>query len=332
MTTAATVIKIGPVRQQDVSCVKKLMEEAATRPFLQERRNGNVDGTPPTFSREHFWYVLTGCLLTTQQRSTRGSAVSRFLDAEPYPLELSRCKPGKVDLLVQTEIARFGGIRRGLTIARQADANFQRLTNGEWLAVEKNFQKLLEQRKRVPVPSDKAVERAASRWAADTFAGIGPKQSRNLWQWLGLTRYETPLDSRVVGWINDNLSVEVSATQLPDRRYYEAALDYLQAICDAAGVLPCLFDAAAFRYEGEESTASAAEGATTHPGYVNRHGQVVIRNTGLPGTDHLQFIYQIGCSLCGHAYGANGSDIHERLCPRCQGGRPGLSFTSVQHA
>ena len=68
------------------------------------------------------------------------------------------------------------------------------------------------------------------------------------------------------------------------------------------------------------------ENRTTAIGYVNRNSQVVIRNTGLPGTDHGQTVYQIACSLCGRVYGANGSDIFERKCPRCQNGKPGLDF------
>jgi len=65
---------------------------------------------------------------------------------------------------------------------------------------------------------------------------------------------------------------------------------------------------------------------TTRPGYVNRNGQVVIRDTGRPGTDHLQRIYQLGCSGWGHIYGASGSDIHDRRCPRCQDGTLGFAY------
>ncbi len=65
---------------------------------------------------------------------------------------------------------------------------------------------------------------------------------------------------------------------------------------------------------------------TTDVGYENKNGQVVVRPTSLKGTDHLQFIYVLRCSTCGHEYGANGSDIHERRCPECQGGRPGLDY------
>ena len=63
---------------------------------------------------------------------------------------------------------------------------------------------------------------------------------------------------------------------------------------------------------------------TTEPGYKNRNGQIVIRGTDLPGTDHYQYIYVLRCEVCGHEYGANGSDIFQRKCPKCQGGAPGL--------
>src|SRR5438128_1757194 len=56
---------------------------------------------------------------------------------------------------------------------------------------------------------------------------------------------------------------------------------------------------------------------TTEVGSVSARGQVVIRNTGKQGNDHLQYVYQLGCSHCGHVYGANGSDIHDRKCPQC---------------
>ena len=66
---------------------------------------------------------------------------------------------------------------------------------------------------------------------------------------------------------------------------------------------------------------------TTKVGFVNRNGQVVIRKTSLAGTDYGQSIYQLGCSGCGYVYGANGADIFERKCPRCQNGAPGLGVS-----
>jgi hypothetical protein len=63
---------------------------------------------------------------------------------------------------------------------------------------------------------------------------------------------------------------------------------------------------------------------TTEPGYVNRNKQMVIRRTNLPGNDHLQMAYVLRCGKCGGEYGANGSDIWQRRCPQCGGGKLGL--------
>lgn len=54
----------------------------------------------------------------------------------------------------------------------------------------------------------------------------------------------------------------------------------------------------------------------------------MVRRTELPGNDHLQRVYELRCNHCGHRYGANGSDIFQRLCPRCQDGATGLPFES----
>lgn len=75
------------------------------------------------------------------------------------------------------------------------------------------------------------------------------------------------------------------------------------------------------------ATRSRPKGAsTTRAGYRNRNGQVVQRRTNLRGNDHLQWIYVLKCSQCAHEYGANGSDIFQRRCPRHQGGAAGLPF------
>ncbi len=65
---------------------------------------------------------------------------------------------------------------------------------------------------------------------------------------------------------------------------------------------------------------------TTEPGFTNPHGQRVVRRTDERGTDHLQYVYVLHCTHCEDEYGANGSDIHLRRCPGCQGGQPGLHF------
>ena len=62
--------------------------------------------------------------------------------------------------------------------------------------------------------------------------------------------------------------------------------------------------------------------SSTDLGYVNRNQQRNNGKTNMPGTDNLQWSYDMECLHCGHKYYANGSDIFQRKCPKCQGGRP----------
>lgn len=73
---------------------------------------------------------------------------------------------------------------------------------------------------------------------------------------------------------------------------------------------------------------SGVAAKTTEPGYTNRNSQTVLRKTAIPGNDHNQVVYVLRCNVasCGHEYGVNGADIFQRLCPRCSGGAPGLSY------
>lgn len=72
------------------------------------------------------------------------------------------------------------------------------------------------------------------------------------------------------------------------------------------------------------------------PGDINRNDQILIARTDHPGTDHMQYVWVLVCvrrtedgELCGHRYGANGSDFHLRKCPRCQGGAPGFKVEDL---
>lgn len=61
---------------------------------------------------------------------------------------------------------------------------------------------------------------------------------------------------------------------------------------------------------------------TTEAGYVNRNNQINQGRTNEPGTDNGQWFYTMQCQNCGYIYKANGTDIFQRKCPNCQGGRP----------
>jgi len=107
-----------------------------------------------------------------------------------------------------------------------------------------------------------ALERSAAQYIQEKLRGFGPKQSRNLLQTLGLTKFEIPLDSRVLKWLNTvGFPVPLSASALSDESYYSFVMDGVQELCAACGVFPCILDAAVFssfdRAGGERRTSSS---------------------------------------------------------------------------
>ncbi len=61
---------------------------------------------------------------------------------------------------------------------------------------------------------------------------------------------------------------------------------------------------------------------TTEIGYINKNNQRNNGRTDKAGTDFGQWFYAMECLDCGCTYEANGSNIYEKRCPNCQGGRP----------
>jgi hypothetical protein len=70
----------------------------------------------------------------------------------------------------------------------------------------------------------------------------------------------------------------------------------------------------------------SGDGKWVKIGVENRNRQVCRGHRGVLGTDNEQYAYKVECLRCGHVYGANGSDMFQRRCPACQGGKPGIPF------
>ena len=299
-----------------------LQKAAAGEEKYLNRVQCNVVGEIELPSPDRFWFELVAALLSSQQRSVENSPLDHFYKMKPFPLSLHIY--AELNDVQVTDILR--SFRFHDRITRQLRANYDWLFGKGlgWQEVESGLRSLLAQRNSDPSAEHKEIERTVAKMLAERLKGVGPKQSRNLLQALGLTRFEIPLDSRVVGWLRENLGWLILIEGLSDQENYEELLDRVQSACESAGVLPTVFDAAAFLKGAAEKVSKSR---TTSIGYVNRNGQVVIRNTGRHGTDSGQTIYQLACSICGYVYGAEGTDIPLRKCPNHEGGATGLLLT-----
>lgn len=229
------------ITKNDIALVKTMVARYRDHPIVYDRISRNLSASKPLVTKERFWKTLVMALLTTQQPSGPKSAVIRILETSPFLLSYNNCLTSKniAEFAAQTLID-FGGIRRHGVIGSELSTNLEKLESQLW-------PKLLEMLNNLRTATDQSTERMTADFLALNMKGLGPKQARNLLQALGLTRYEMPIDSRVVKWLKiAKFPVPLNPTALSDRDYYCFVLDGIQDLCNAAKEFPCVLDGAIF--------------------------------------------------------------------------------------
>jgi N-glycosylase/DNA lyase len=250
-TTDSNSSTDGKIVAANVEAARSIVAVQRATPFFQRRYHRNVQNPPQSFCKEEFWKQMIVCMCTSVQPSGPQSRLSKFVREKPFPLSLEACET-KTDLRAYAEtILRSRGLRFGSKIAGQIETNLAWLRNGGWRIAEDHFTLLAQLPVNSSAPHRIAAERTAARFLMGRTGGLvgfGPKQARNLWQCLGVTLYEIPLDSRICAWLN---ALPLPFGVKPERLYgsvpyYEATMSHIQALCHAAGIFPCEFDAAVF--------------------------------------------------------------------------------------
>lgn len=230
------------ISDADVQSLRGFMAEYDRDPVVLQRKSRNLASEKPKLPESAFWHALVGSLLSTQQKSGPDSAVARFMRARPFPLRYELCRSHRhVDVFATRVLVEFGGIRRSKIIGTELATNLKTLVEGGlWPEVLRCLNSL-------GPAALQPQELAAAEFLAYHLVGLGPKQSRNLLQSVGLTRFEVPIDSRFTKWLNKfGFPVRLSATALSDSNYYRFVSQGVQQLCAAGGVFPCVLDAAIF--------------------------------------------------------------------------------------
>jgi hypothetical protein len=254
----ARAVESVPPKPIHIEAVRKIVGARRQDPFFKRRQTKNVSSPSHTFNQEEFWKWMVVCICTSVQKSGPTSRVSQFVREEPFPLRFAVCAGHENLRQFAEEVLRSRRLRFGPKLAMQIEANMNWLEDGGWATVREQFDNLASFAGTATSPQQRiATERRAARMVMGRkggLAGFGPKQARNLWQCLGVTQYEIPLDSRVSNWLNAlPVSFGIEATKLyTSVPYYEAKMTEIQVLCAAADVLPCEFDAAVFSSADDE--------------------------------------------------------------------------------
>ena len=240
------------IKPSHIKQVVKEQERTQYFKTLTEDWKKNLDKDKRRITKKIFWSKMVRARLTTR---IPVGVVRRFVGIHRFPLayETVRSKRSKrnVERFID-QVTKKHGFWLHKDIADNLAVNFERLEKSEWPTALGECNRLIR------ISGTKETERAVANYIQKTFKGFGPKQSRNLLQMLGLTRYETPIDSRVMNWLNPYLPphAQLTSRMLSGRKRYESILDDIQELCRKAKIYPRIFDAAVFskmdRSDGQE--------------------------------------------------------------------------------
>lgn len=224
---------------------RALVKANKTKILVQRRIERNIGREGVDLSKQSLWRAMVGCQVTTQQRSGPNSIVGKFIDEEsksPSPVlsyVICRRQPDLQTFLA--DALRKAGLWRAEPVAKNLAQIMANLEAGQW-------QTLLSHLRTLEKNTTMLKERKVARYLqSKTFPGIGPKQSRNYIQWLGLSRYEVPIDSRVVKALKlCGANFVPNSTALGDESVYVFVQDALQEIARRIDIFPCVLDAAIF--------------------------------------------------------------------------------------
>jgi hypothetical protein len=228
------------ITDKDLKRFGAFVERHRNHPLVVERVERNVRRNGIEISKQRFWETLVGCLLTTRQKSGAGSFVEKFLGSGTKLLSFDFCR-------THTDLAKYAaseiataGLPRYAILANQVVHALGQLDAGGWGQLRDALTSIYSH-------TTVKKERAVARLLQSRFNGIGPKQSRNLIQWLGLSRYEVPLDSRMAKRLLElRFPVPVAAAALSDEDYYCFVEDGLHLLVAKLDIYPCQFDACVF--------------------------------------------------------------------------------------
>jgi thermostable 8-oxoguanine DNA glycosylase len=227
---------------EDKEAINRIIENEERGAFVQDRIR-NIQN--PKISKEDFWHSILIGLLTSNQKSGPTSPVFKLLSTKPFPISIDNVifKLKKESHQVESKLKEFPGIRFTTKISEHICKNIDVL-NSEWSRIIEFINKILSSKDK----ERQLLERNLCNHLMNNFIGIGPKQSRNVLQAMGVTNFEIPIDSRFIKWLKTNIkfSIPINSTVLSSEEYYNFILDIISDLCLKEKIMPAILDACIF--------------------------------------------------------------------------------------
>jgi thermostable 8-oxoguanine DNA glycosylase len=195
----------------------------------------NINHIDRTTDKDSLLRTMLICLLSSDTDSYPDSKIEQILKKKPYLLNYQYLfKVQNIETLFQEVFQTFGITKYVKKVPGFFNTNFDFLEETDW-ELEIEIKRSLEHE------LTKSDERKFADMVDKSFKGFGSKEARSFLLTLGITKYEIPIDQKLIKWLESfGFPIRFSKTALQDILFYHFVSDGIQKLCEISEIYPCV--------------------------------------------------------------------------------------------
>jgi thermostable 8-oxoguanine DNA glycosylase len=225
---------IWKLNDSDINKVRDYVSKNKN-PKVERVIDRNINHIDRTIDKDSLLRTMLICLLSSDTDYYPESKVEQILKKKPYLLNYQYLfKVQNIEILFQEVFQTFGIMKYVKKVPGFFTTNFDYLEETDW-DLESEIRKAIDHE------LTKADERKLADMVDKSFKGFGSKEARCFLLELGVTRYEIPIDSKLIKWLeNFGFPIKFSKTALQDILFYHFVSDGIQKLCEISEINPCV--------------------------------------------------------------------------------------------
>lgn len=225
---------IWKLNDSDINKVREFVKTNMT-PNVERITNRNINHIDGVIDKNTILRTMLICLLASETDSYPEHEIEKMFHNKQYFLNYEYIfKIRHIENALYEIFQKFGTTKYVKKVPKYFSTNFEFLVGTNWdLELEINT----AMRKELT----KYDERKLADMVDRSFKGFGSKEARSFLLALGVTKYEIPIDSKLIRWLEKfDFPIKFTKTALQDILFYHFVSDGIQKLCEVSEVYPCV--------------------------------------------------------------------------------------------
>jgi hypothetical protein len=225
---------IWKLSDSDINRIRDFVKKH-NNPKVERIISKNINHVDRVIDKDSLLRAMLICLMSSEADSYPESKIEQIFRKKPFLLNYEYLfKVSNIEYAFQETFQTFGVTKYLKKVPRYFSTNFDFLVETNWdleSEINRSFEHELT----------KYDERKLADRVDRSFKGFGSKEARSFLLALGVTRYEIPIDYKLIKWLkNFDFPIKFSKIALQDILFYHFVSDGIQKLCEISEIYPCV--------------------------------------------------------------------------------------------